>query len=138
MSDEQSPFVPGARVALLHGYSGNYIERFVDKVYKTGRFTLKGDTSKPPQQWRPSTWRVFGRGDKTEWTASRTGETGYMRSQLKIWNEDTDKEISEKIAQSRRRDLHSRIVDQIQKIPSDKLTDLMLVKLQEAIDLAAA
>jgi len=142
MSDEQSPFVTGARVAVrqsnYYGYNVNYIERFVDKVYKTGRFTLVGDTKKPPQQWSPRSWRGFRGNSKIEWTAIKTGDSGYHRSELKIWDESTDKEISDKIAQSRRRDLHSRLVDQIQKIPSDKLTDLMLVKLQEAIDQVAA
>ena len=45
-----SLFVPGVKVAIIRGgWSPSYEEAVVDKVYKTGNFTLKGDR----QQYRP-------------------------------------------------------------------------------------
>ena len=63
-----SPFVVGARVAVQHGRSDEYTGGFIEKVYKNGNFTLRGDTSKPPRQWRPSHYRGYGEGRPIQWS----------------------------------------------------------------------
>ena len=114
MSKTEHPFVPGARVAVSEKYSDNRLltkksaayvtESFVEKVYKSGNFTLRGSK----QQWSPwqSTW-----GDK-RWSAIETG-SGYHRRRLDLWDETTDREIKDKIDEQnvkrRWRDIRSKI-----------------------------
>jgi hypothetical protein len=85
----EHPFVPGARVAVSIRFSDEVRESFVDKVYKSGNFTLRGSN----QQWRPwcSDW-----SDK-RWHATATG-SGWDRGSLQLWDETTDAEISARVA----------------------------------------
>jgi hypothetical protein len=94
-----SPFVPGARVAIevdggYHAPTG-YKEAFVDKAFKTGRFTLRDSK----QQWRPyepSHWQPC-------WKASETGDHGWRSGgRLRIWDDAANAEIREAIATRRR------------------------------------
>lgn len=88
--DETSPFVPGARVAIECRWSTkNFTEGFIDRVYKTGNFTLRGSS----QQWRP--WRRQG-----DWRARQTGaDRRFSNPQnLRIWNDATNAEITGAIA----------------------------------------
>lgn len=101
----ENPFIPGARVAVGEKYGDGVTEGFVEKVHKSGRFTLKGSA----QQWKPwkSTWSSGPR-----WSATETG-TGWGRRSLDIWDDETDKEITARIdahkARLKWRDLRSKL-----------------------------
>jgi hypothetical protein len=87
----EHPFRPGARVAVSERYSDEVSEAFVEKVYKTGNFTLRGSK----KQWRP--WQ-YNWGDTSRWSATETG-SGWSRGRLDLWDETTDAELSAKIAE---------------------------------------
>lgn len=130
---ETSPFISGARVAMQSGFENDYSERFVEKVHKSGNFTLRGDTSKPPQQWRPSSYRSYGDSPKLIWSARQTGSHRYNRSYLKIWDETTDAEISGAVALTKRGvRLHS-IRECLAKLKPAEATDLMLDQIEVAL-----
>ena len=95
MTETASPFVPGARVAVTERFGNAMTEAFVEKVYKSGNFTLRGSN----QQWKPwkSTW-----SNEPRWSAVETG-SGYSRRRLDLWDETTDAEITEKIETERTR-----------------------------------
>jgi hypothetical protein len=101
----ESPFVPGARVAVSQRYSDEITESFVEKVYKNGNFTLRGSK----QQWKPwsHTWSKIQR-----WSASETGGDRH-RKRLEFWDDATDKEIRAKLDEQavkrRWRDIRSKI-----------------------------
>lgn len=120
----ESPFVPGARVAISQRHSDDVQEGFVEKQYKTGRFTVRGSN----QQWRP--WR--GSYDGGTWSATETGESWYRRS-LKIWDPTTDKEISEQVAISNRRRRWVELRFRFEKVKLDDLTDVMLDAIDSAL-----
>ena len=107
MSD--SPFVPGARVAIGDRYGEGTAEGFVDKLYKSGNFTLRGSR----QQWR--SWKTTYDG-QPRWSAVETGG-GYYRRRLDIWDASTDKEIKDRLERHktklRWRDLRAK-VDNVQ------------------------
>ena len=90
-----SPFKSGTRVAISIGdrYTAyGYKEDFVEKVHKTGRFTLKSD---PKQQWSPS--QPWGESQRY-WTASQTGDHGWRGGgHLRIWDDAGDADIRAKI-----------------------------------------
>lgn len=133
MSDKfASPFVTGARVAVQSRYNDNVTEGFVDKVYKTGKFTLRGDTSKPPQQWRPSYHRGYGGTDKIIHDARETGG-GYGRRTLKIWDADTDSEIQERIAATKRRARLLEVRARVDDLREGEVTDVMLDAIEAAL-----
>ena len=105
-----NPFVPGVRVAIESnagfGTPTGYKQAFVDKVYKTGRFTLQGST----QQWLPHS----PGGSTSYWSASQTGPRGYSgRDKLRIWDDANNAEICEAIQICTRcfrfRDLRAKI-----------------------------
>lgn len=137
MTDEfTSPFVPGSRVAVQSGYTNDWREDFVDKVYKTGRFTLRSDQSKPPSQWRPNSYRSFSANGEKErplrWTAHKTGER-WNRSHLKLWDDEADKEISEAIAETGRKTRWRRLNEKLNKLRGGEITDAFLDKIEEAL-----
>jgi hypothetical protein len=125
MTDQpQSPFVPGARVAIYTGdrhTAFGYREDYVHKVGKTGRFTLRSDTK---QQWRPCkpySIRAF-------WTADQTGDHGWSGGgSLRIWDEANDAEITATIARRRRFEKFDKLKMAIGRISfSDLITDELL------------
>lgn len=127
-----SPFVPGARVAIevdggYHAPTG-YKEAFVDKTFKTGRFTLLYSK----QQWRPyeptSNWTPY-------WRASETGES-YRRNRLRIWDDAADAEIVEAIATRRRFEKFSALKTEIDRLRFDgeRVTDEVLAWMKETVD----
>lgn len=76
-------FKPGTRVAVNSRWSdGDLYEGFVDKLYKSGRFTLRGSA----QQWKAY------RDNGEPWQAMETG-SGRHRRTLRIWTDETDAEI---------------------------------------------
>ncbi len=89
-----SPFIPGAKVALVSQAGGwhspqIFIEGTVAKTHKNGNFVLEGS----PQQWRPyapSSYENF-------WRAGATGNSSRI---LRIWDETTSEEIERKNARA--------------------------------------
>jgi hypothetical protein len=130
MSDEfKSPFVPGARVAISDFHGDNYREGFVEKVFKTGNFTLRGSA----QQWRPSYFRPLGEGP-LRWSASQTGKHMRFSSRnLKIWNSETEAEITEHRAFMAREHKRRELCDRLSSIPDDALTDALLAQIEAAL-----
>ncbi len=127
MNAFDSPFKPGARVAVRIAYSDAYIEQFVDRAYKTGNFTLKGSK----QQWRPSYSKDFQTG-RIRWSAYETG-SGFGRRVLVLWDAHTDAELSEKIAATKRHDRWITLRQQFDRIRRDDLSDTMLDAIERAI-----
>lgn len=123
------PFKPGTRVAIRFGYNDkNYRECFVDKVHKTGHFTLQGDT----QRWRPSLNGGWG-GQPPRWTADKTGDDHWSRQTVFLWDETTDKEITEGIAKQKRRDRLYALQKQIERLRPDDITDEALTAIEAAL-----
>lgn len=127
MSEKQTPFVPGARVAYQRWRDSGWQERFVEKTYKSGRFTLKGGNG---QQWRPSSY-CLGDGPVV-WTAHPTGDH-YSRTYIKLWTPETDKEISRAIAETKRRDRWLELRHSLDRLRLDDLTDAMLDAIETAL-----
>ena len=117
MSGEQNPFVSGARVAVVTLGWGepSYRECRVDKVYKTGRFTLVGSS----QQWRPSS----PGGDRQYWTADATGDCRWNRKHIKIWNEETDAEIAASIDRTKRTKKIKSLSERLAQIRESEITN---------------
>lgn len=114
----ESPFIPGARVAVGERFGDEVTEGFVDKVYKNGNFTLRGSK----QQWKG--WKnSFSDG---RWSALET-TTGYGRRRLDLWDDETDKEIREKIAKRRSRLRMRQIMQKLEAIkdPTPTLCDAL-------------
>jgi hypothetical protein len=126
---ENSPFVPGARVAISDFHGDNYREAFVEKVYKNGNFTLRDST----RQWRPSSWMPHGE-DRPRWSASERGERmRFSRRNLKIWDSTTDAEITEARAFAARLHKRRELRDRLASIPDAALTDAMLAQIEAAL-----
>lgn len=106
---KEHPFVPGARVAIHDRFGDGMREGFVEKVYKTGNFTLRGSS----QQWRP--WDCSWSQEK-RWSATSTGSSGWDRRRLDLWDETTDKEISDKIAASLLKDRWNKLRRRVEAV----------------------
>lgn len=91
VTSQASPFIPGARVAILvqNGWRApaSFKRGLVAKVLKSGNFTLEGS----PQQWRP--YPPSSSGWEKWWHANATGASG---ASLRIWDETTDADITNK------------------------------------------
>jgi hypothetical protein len=86
-----------------------YREAFVDKVFKTERFTLRDSK----QQWRPHGPGGF----EKYWHASQTGDHGYsVRVGLRIWNDAADDEIRAAIATRHRYDRFTTLQSNIERL----------------------
>jgi hypothetical protein len=125
----ESPFQPGARVAIQqnYGFSGvRYVEAFVEKVHKTGRFTLKDFTDK--KQWRPWHCNNFGR---PRWEATQAGSN--FNGRLLIWDAETDAEIARVNAEA----VHDRKVraarNRVEDMKFQRITPEVLAHLEAAI-----
>ncbi|HEX4112723.1 MAG TPA: hypothetical protein VH020_09330 [Stellaceae bacterium] len=128
----ENPFVAGARVAIFsdsyYGRPPEYKEGFVDKVHKTGRFTLRGS----PQQWRPSETtppRAYMTSGNTSWSVSRPA--------LIIWDDSTDNQIQAALATHRRRDRMVEIRRRLEGLKDDQVTDAMLDQIEAALPSSA-
>lgn len=127
--DLDHPFQPGARCAYKPGHSDNYEqERFVEKVYKTGHFVLRGD---PGRRWRPSSYREHGTGT-IRWSARPAGED-YTRARILFWDEVTDAEIRKAIAEQARHKRWIELRRRIDRLRQDDLTDVMLDAIEAAL-----
>lgn len=122
MSD--TPFVPGARCAIELG-GGVYREAFVDRAYKSGRFTLVGGGG---QQWRPFIYS----DPNSYWQAIETGDY-WRRATLSIWDQSTDERIREGIAKETRRRRLITIQRRIENLHTSEMTDAVLTALEAAL-----
>lgn len=127
-----SPFVPGARVAIDdpggHLSPVGYKEGTVEKVYKTGHFTLKGS---------PQRWRVHEPcGHAAYWRASMTGDHRWSRAgALRIWDDAADVEIRDAISARSRYDRFTLARDEMARraVRSWQLTDEMVNQLEAIV-----
>lgn len=120
MSDEfKSPFVPGARVAIMSHYRDETKEAFVEKVYKNGNFILKDGGR---QQYHPTCSKWSG---VIEWRAVPTGG-GYVRDKLQIWDEHTDQQIREAIAETKRKQRLRDVRLRVERLRIGEVSDEML------------
>jgi hypothetical protein len=123
-----SPFKEGARVAIYIGdrYSVNgYRTDCVEKVHKSGRFTLKSD---PKQQWRP----IKPYSIRNYWTADQTGDHGWSGGgSLRIWDDASHAEITTAIDTYNRYHKFRKLCQQlsVQRF-SNLVTDEVLDQLQ--------
>ena len=124
-----SPFKPGSRVAITVGdrYTAyGYKEDFVEKVHKTGRFTLK---SNPKQQWSPSS--PFS--SRSYWTANQTGDHGWSGGRhLRIWDDAGDADIREKIDIHRR---YHRFAKLQQEFSRQRFSDLVTNEVLDQLEI---
>lgn len=116
-----SRFVPGAKVAIVHG--DDVRSAVVDKVYKNGNFTLVGDRSK--QQWRRS-------GD--DW-ASPTGESNsYHQPHVVPWTAENEVELLARMERAACRRRLSTITYRISRLNVDSLSPEPLTAIEQALD----
>lgn len=121
--EQDHPFKPGLRVALTSRYSDTPREGFVDKVHKSGRFTLVGST----QQWRPSR---FGWSDgQVEWSAHATGDN-WDREGVRVWDAETDKAV----AQEALADRVAAVRKRLERFDPEKLTEATVDALEAALE----
>jgi hypothetical protein len=121
---DQSPFVPGARVAVYIGdrwTERGYREDFVEKTHRTGRFTLR---SNPKQQWSPTK----PSGYQNYWSANETGDHGWNGGgTLRIWDDAGDSEIMEANNKFARFNKFRKLKDEMHRIQfSDLVTDELM------------
>jgi hypothetical protein len=136
--DFTSPFVPGARLAMSRSLDDGYDEAFVEKVHKNGNFTLRGDTKKPPQQWKPHYWVGHGDDRKIEWSAHATGnDWSYRRRKVIPWTEDTDIKISNAVAMAQRKKRWAAIQDHVHRLRQVDLPDAALDQIESALALVS-
>ena len=121
MSNEpvKSPFVAGARVAVRYGYNSEWREDFVDKVYKTGRFTLRGSK----KQWRPY----------RDGTAGMAGDRRWSSAEARIWNAEIESEIRAATDLSNRRRRLYAIQDRIRIARAEWFTNAQLDAIEAAL-----
>lgn len=123
-----SPFKPGARCALRRGES--YTEEvFVDRVHKSGNFTLQGRGS---QQWRPFS---SGWSGEARWSAHETGNHGWCgyRTSLLLWDATTGAEITAAREKQRLRDRLSALQKRIERIRLAEVNSSYLLALELAL-----
>lgn len=132
MTDKiESPFVPGARVAIRSSGYGNdgYHEGFVDKVHKPrgradyGNIVLRGS----PQQYSVRCYRGYrdGAGD---WHAHSTGG-GWHGATVYLWTDKIDQEIVEASKERARRKLQDTLRARFERevFTWEQLSDVELI-----------
>ena len=121
----ESPFVPGARVAVISGYRGEHVrEGFVERVYKNGNVTLRGDKSR--QQYRPSG------GSGSDW-AHATGDHRWNSPSLHIWNAEHDAHLNERVATSLRSARLRNLKSAVDRLRLEQVTDEMLSAIEAVL-----
>lgn len=124
-----SPFKPGARCALRCGES--YTEVFVDRVHKSGNFTLRGQGS---QQWHPCQFGGWYPSDPMRWQASKTGERGgFNRESLLLWDATTDAEITSAVAEQRLANRLYAVKKRVERLRPADVSDSYLTALELAL-----
>jgi hypothetical protein len=119
----QSPFVPGARVAIVTGYDRKtYTEGFVDRVYKSGNFTLRDYVGR--QQWRPV--RNSNRACCTR--KSRWG------THLILWDENVNAEINAAMLSDAVCKRWQGVTNRVMSIHHTQATDELCNAVETALD----
>lgn len=127
-TEQVSPFISGARVAVKERYGDGYAEAFVDKVYKTGNFTLRDSK----QQWRP--WSPSRYDADGAWTAMEAGDsTIWHKRVLRIWNDSTDREIQSAIAKIVRRKRLGAIIERLRNLSPNDIIDEAVTAIECAL-----
>lgn len=124
---QASPFQPGVRAAIGQDEEG-YREAFVDKVYKNGNFTLKGDT----QQWRPQQPHNFSRF----WKAQQTGQYGWRAPALMLWDEEAEPHIAAQNAVVKRRSRLHWVVNAIRNMKPEHTSEEVVAALEALVSRA--
>lgn len=123
-----SPFVPGARIAILGGPYPR--EATVNTVRKGGNFTIVGEG---PQQWRP--WQN-SRGSQASWRASKTGQnTWSSRESVIFWDASTEPEILQELGKAKRFKRLRSIQDRLARLNADNVADGTLTQLEAVLDI---
>lgn len=126
--NEQHPFQPGTRVAIRTSRYGNgepsYREAFVDRVYKNGRFLLRGS----PQQWKASHSYM-----RDQWQADRTGESRWDRDSVILWDEKNGAEIEAARAREKLWNRARKIQDRVERWKREDVTESMVNTIEVAL-----
>lgn len=124
MSTYNSPFVPGAEVAIFGSYNGSEVTTAtVGNVMKSGNFKLTGGD----QQWRPSL------SSDGIWRASPTGDS-YTSRHVQFLDDACRQRIAEVKAATRRRHRIIMIKDAAHKLRLEaKIPDETLTILEVAL-----
>jgi hypothetical protein len=136
MTDPESPFIPGAKVALRddNRWSAPAWQSFeVEKKFKNGRFTLKGRDG----QWNayPPSANGYGYGDRC-WHAHRAGDSRYRDGTLLIWDESTDAEIKEGFAALAREGRLRQLQAKFERLKYNDVTTATLDAVEAALALS--
>lgn len=134
MSEQEHPFVPGAKVAMRLGNrwgASEWQEFEVEKLFKNGRFTLK-DRDGQWNAYPPSTneW-----GDK-HWHAHRAGTSRYNDGTVFIWNEDSDAMIKAGFAELDRERRFKQIQRRFERLRYTELSGASLDAIEAALSLS--
>lgn len=128
-TNPQHPFQPGTRVAIRTGYYGygygecTYNEAFVDRVYKNGRFLLRGSD----QQWKAR------HSFHDDWRADRTGDRRWDRSSVILWDEKNGAEIEAARAREALWDRACKIQKRVERWKREDVTRAMLDAIEAAL-----
>lgn len=109
------PFVTDTKVAVRSG-RGDFRQAFVDKVYKTGHFTLHGS---------PQRYRCYGCD-----TAVPTSRNPWCSVIVCLW----DEKIEQEVAKQRLRYRFETLQRQVEKIKPEQATAEMVAELQLFVD----
>ncbi|MET4529186.1 hypothetical protein [Bradyrhizobium sp. JR18.2] len=130
----EHPFIPGAKVAMQSGGrwgAAEWQEFEVEKLFKNGRFTLKGREG----QWNAYPPSANGYGDK-HWHAYRAGSSRYGEGTLLIWDENSDAEIKEGFATSAREKRLKKLQHGFERLRYGDVTDAALDAIESALSLS--
>lgn len=132
MAEEKSPFVEDAKVARRteprFGESGQWRVAIVDRVYKNGRFILRGGDK---QQWRPrepDSWYPH-------WYARQAGEGSpySVREALIIWDASTEAMIEKDNAAYSHRYRLAGLKSRVEKMNPADIAPEVLVQIVELL-----
>lgn len=124
-----SPFVPGARVAVRwrpRWSFPTFAEDVVARVYKTGNFTLASD---PKKQWRPR--HSYDAGQR-RWEARPAGDP-YGGKTVLLWDDRTEAEVKAAHAKASRQSRLLAAQRTIERLRVDAVTDDMLDQIEAAL-----
>lgn len=128
MTEQKSPFVVGARMAVRDNRDGPWREAFVAKVYKNGRFVLRDSV----QQWRPFNCHNYG-SDALIWHARKAGQSAWDTSALLIWDDTTAAQIAEENGAYSRRNRWAALMQRLRFMRAADATDEMLDQIEAAL-----
>jgi hypothetical protein len=131
----EHPFVPGAKVAMNNCSrwgASEWQEFEVEKLFKNGRFTLKGREG----QWSAYPPSENSYGEK-HWHAHRAGASRYGDGVLLIWNENSDAEIKEGFATFAREKRLKKLQHRFERLRYSDVTDAALDAIESSLALSS-